>query len=210
MWILVAAVNALTAPLTAPNFCRECGSSSMSVRVPAGDERPRAVCDACGYVEYVNPKVVCGCVVMNRGRVLLAKRAIEPRKGFWGVPQGFMECGETTRQAAARETREETGVELEGDLDLLAVYNLPNQVQVLYEVCVEDVVHSTSTKESLEVRFFEVEKIPWDDLAFPTVAWALRFALDDRREGVVQEKTKVLQPSGDWAVIDNTKLRIGD
>lgn len=198
MWIL-----AVVTALSPPNFCRECGSASMRLRVPDGDERQRAVCDACGYVEYVNPKVVCGCVVKSRGRVLLAKRAIEPRRGYWGVPQGFMECGETTRQAAVRETREETGVELLGDLDLLAVYNLPNQVQVLYEVCVEDCVYSTSTKESLEVRLFDFDHIPWDNLAFPTVDWALRFALGERRG--VQERTKVLEPTGEWVVLDETK-----
>ena len=94
-----------------PNFCADCGSAAMVLKIPPGDERLRACCDHCGRIEYQNPKIVASCVVRcPQGKVLLAKRAIEPRRGTWGIPQGFMEHGETSLQAAAREVYEETGV----------------------------------------------------------------------------------------------------
>ena len=110
--------------------------------MPDGDERLRACCKSCGRIEYVNPKVVVACVVLtDDGRCLLAKRAIEPRLGTWGFPQGYMENGETSRAAAAREVLEETGAVVDPDaLRFCGVYNLPNHVQLVYEARVPGAV----------------------------------------------------------------------
>jgi len=191
----------------------------MAARVPENDERERAVCLSCGHVHYANPKVVCGCVVASRtGSVLMARRAIEPRAGYWGFPQGYMENGETTRECAAREVLEETGAVVDPDtMRLLALYNLPNQVQILYKATVSDDALADlpqTTKESSDVKLFTYDALPLDALAFPTVAWALDFAHDhddvfancDGTFGSstatrvqVQQRTKVYDPIlGEW------------
>jgi ADP-ribose pyrophosphatase YjhB (NUDIX family) len=179
-----------------PNFCADCGEASMKLKIPHGDERLRAVCDACGRIEYSNPKVVVSCVVWtDDDRCLLGKRAIEPRKGTWGIPQGFMEHGETTREAAAREVLEETGAIIT-DLSLRAVYNVPGSVQLLYEATVSgEAVQqqiARSTHESSEVTLFPLDAIPYDELCFPTVRWALEHCIALQKEGAtrVQQRTK--------------------
>lgn len=184
----------------------------MSWRVPSRDERERAVCDQCGYIHYVNPKVVCGCIVRSAsGQFLLARRAIEPMMGAWGFPQGFMECGETTRECAARETLEETGFVITdiSQLRLLSIYNLPNQVQILYHIDVDDpIVHAQKTKECFEITLFQYDDIPWDHLAFPTVEWALRHIAEDSENPttlprIIQQRSKVYDPATSaWLVAD--------
>lgn len=142
-------------------------------RIPEGDDRLRRVCDTCGFVDYVNPKIVVGSVVTHEGRVLLCRRAIEPRRGFWTLPAGFLEERETVEEGAAREALEEAEAQIaiEG---LLAVYSIPriSQVQLMFRARLI-APHVAPGPESLEVRLAEWSDIPWDDLAFPSVRWAL-------------------------------------
>ncbi len=142
--------------------------------IPAGDNRARLVCDACGYIQYDNPKVVVGAVAIWQDRILLCRRAIEPRTGYWTLPAGYLELNESTEDGAMREAREEAGAELRLN-GILAVYNIPriSQVQIIYraELLNDDVA---AGEESQEVGLFAEADIPWQDLAFPSVRWALR------------------------------------
>jgi len=150
--------------------------SGPSIRaVPHGDDRERLMCPDCGYVAYENPKVVVGSVVVAQdGRILLCRRAIEPRKGFWTLPAGYMELHETSEAGARREAWEEAcaRIEIEG---LLAVYDIPriSQVQLIFRA---RLVHPeiAAGPESAEVDLFSWDAIPWDDIAFPSVHWSLR------------------------------------
>lgn len=141
---------------------------------PAGDNRERHVCDDCGWIHYVNPRVVVGAVCTWEDRFLLCRRDIEPRRGFWTVPAGFMEEGESAEAATAREAREEANARLEIDA-LLGVYSIPriSQVQLMYRARLLD-PDVAACDETSEVRLARWEEIPWDDLAFPSVTWALR------------------------------------
>lgn len=154
-------------------FCMECGGA-LSNRVPPGDERHRFVCDSCGHIAYVNPKVVVGVLPVLKGKVLLLRRAIEPRRGTWTCPGGFLEIEETTEEGARREAREEVGIEV-GDLRLLGVYSRPQGgiVVVAYLASLDD-GQVRLGHEALETAFFAPHEVPWDDLAFPTTASALR------------------------------------
>jgi ADP-ribose pyrophosphatase YjhB (NUDIX family) len=142
--------------------------------IPEGDERERLVCADCGFVAYENPKPVVGAVVVDAGRVLLCRRAIAPRAGFWTLPAGYMEMGETVEEGAAREVWEEARarVTLEGVLALYSIARL-GQVQVLFRAHLAE-PGIAAGPESLEVRWFEWEEIPWAEIAFPSVHWALR------------------------------------
>ena len=141
--------------------------------IPEGDNLERLVCDTCGYIQYDNPKIVVGAVAGSRGRILLCRRAIEPRKGYWTVPAGYLELNESSEEGALREAREEANAELHLT-GLLAVYNIPriSQVQLIYRAVLvsED---GSAGEESEEVSLFRAEDIPWRDLAFPSVRWAL-------------------------------------
>lgn len=142
--------------------------------VPPGEDRERLVCPDCSYIAYENPKIIVGAVVTDgEGRFLLCRRAIEPRKGFWTLPAGFMELGETTEQGAAREAMEEAGARIAIDA-LLAIYNIPriSQVQMIYRATLSDPAIAAGP-ESLEVAMLTWGQIPWDELAFPSVVWAL-------------------------------------
>ena len=142
-------------------------------RVPDGDTHERDVCTTCGFINYVNPKIVTGSIVRHRGRILMCRRAIEPRIGFWTLPAGFMEVGETAEQAARREAMEEANAAIVIDR-LLAVYTIPRiaQVQIMYLAHLGEETFSAGP-ESLEVMLFGWDDMPWDDLAFPSVRWAL-------------------------------------
>ncbi len=146
---------------------------AFSSRVPAGDDRERNVCDHCGIVQYVNPKIVVGSVVHSEDRILLCRRAIEPRRGFWTLPAGYMEVQETAHDGARREAREEALADIT-ILALLAVYDIPriSQVQLMHRARLNDPAIGVGP-ESLEVGLFRWEDIPWDELAFPSVVWAL-------------------------------------
>lgn len=142
-------------------------------RTPEGEDRERLICGDCGYVAYENPKIVVGSVVVEAGRILLCRRAIEPRLGFWTLPAGYMELGETTEEGARREAWEEARARLELD-GILAIYSIARigQVQIIYKARLAE-PGIAAGPESLEVRFFTWEDIPWDEIAFPSVRWAL-------------------------------------
>lgn len=163
-------------------FCSVCGNE-VRVGVPRGDNRPRHLCDQCGTVHYHNPKVVAGCIAHWGDKVLMCRRAIEPRHGLWTVPAGFMENGETTYEGAMRETLEEANARVEVD-DLFVTVNLPhiNQVYMLFRARLLDLEFSPGD-ESLEVELMDEGQIPWDEMAFPTVTEALKLYFADRRQG---------------------------
>jgi len=142
-------------------------------RVPEGDDRERLVCPDCGFVNYENPKIVVGSVTLWGSRILLARRAIHPRRGYWTLPAGYLEQHESAEQGALREAWEEARARIEID-QLLAVYSIPriSQVQLIYRARLlsPDV---SAGEESLEVGLFEWDDIPWDEIAFPSVRWAL-------------------------------------
>ncbi|MDP6345134.1 MAG: NUDIX hydrolase [Alphaproteobacteria bacterium] len=142
--------------------------------VPDGDNRERHVCGDCGWIHYVNPKIVVGAVVIWEDKVLLCKRAIEPRLGYWTVPAGFMEEGESTADGAARESWEEARARIEIDA-LIGIYNIPriSQVHMMYRARLLGPDFGVG-EESLEVELVAWGDIPWSDLAFPSVVWALQ------------------------------------
>ena len=155
----------------------------FSLKVPEGDDRHRHVCDDCGWVHYVNPKIVVGAVCIWEQKILLCRRAIEPRKGFWTIPAGYLEERESTEHGAMREAREEAGADIELD-GLLGVYNIPriSQVQMIYRAKLRTPEISAGI-ESLEVGLYDWDEIPWGELAFPTVRWSL----DHYREVIGQD-----------------------
>ncbi|MEM9838640.1 MAG: NUDIX hydrolase [Pseudomonadota bacterium] len=151
-------------------------SQSFERRVPDGDDRERNICTRCGFIEYENPKIVTGSVATDdQGRILLCKRAIEPRLGFWTLPAGYMELNETVEQSACREAWEEARAELEID-QVLAIYSVPriSQVQVMFRARLLNPDTIDAGPESQDVMLVSWEDIPWTELAFPTVYWALR------------------------------------
>ncbi len=164
------------------NFCSHCGAK-LIVTVPAGDTHPRHVCPACGTVHYQNPKMIVGTIPEWEDRVLLCRRAIEPKHGLWTLPAGFMENGETTAQGAARETLEEANARVE-IAALYTLYNLPhiNQVYLMFRAKLLDLDFGPGM-ESLEVALFEEKDIPWEQLAFRTVEATLRAYFQDRKRG---------------------------
>jgi len=142
-------------------------------RVPEDDNLPRDICDHCDFIDYKNPKIVVGSVVRHEGKILLCRRSIEPRKGYWTIPAGYMELNETPEDGAKREAMEEANADLNLS-SLLAVYSVPrlSQVQLIYRARLNSPDFSAGP-ESLEVELFTWADIPWDDIAFPTVHWAL-------------------------------------
>jgi len=163
--------------------------------VPEGDNRERLVCPECSYIRYDNPKIVAGAVVLWQGRYLLCRRAINPRKGYWTIPAGYMELNETALDGAKREVLEEAEAEIIVD-GLLAIYNIPriSQVQLIYRAQLVEGKHGPGD-ESLETALFEWDDIPWDELAFPSVTWALNHHREVADEAVFQPRTN---PVGDW------------
>ena len=163
-------------------FCSTCGQA-VNLLVPPGDNRERFVCAHCGAIHYQNPRNVVGTIPVWEDKVLLCRRAIEPRYGFWTLPAGFMEMGETTAEAAVRETLEEAGARVEIQ-NLFSLLNVPrvDQVHLFYLARLID-TDVLAGDESLEVRLFDERDIPWDDIAFPTVGQTLHFFFADRRSG---------------------------
>jgi len=165
--------------------CRACGAPTV-YRTPDDDNRERAVCTACATIHYENPLNVVGTVPVWEGRVLLCLRNIEPRRGYWTLPAGFMELGETTGQGALRETLEEAGAEIELE-PLFTVLNVPHvsQLHLYYRArMLSDRVDPGP--ETIEARLFEESEIPWDELAFRTVRFTLERYFADRRTGRFQ------------------------
>ena len=165
------------------NFCSNCGTRVV-LKVPEGDLFPRHVCENCGTIHYQNPKLVVGSVPEYEGKILLCKRGIEPRLGFWTIPAGFMENDETLEAGAAREALEEARIDVEiGSLLLLANVTHARQVHVFFRSRMRTPDFGV-THESLEVKLVEEHAIPWDNLAFPSTEAALRHYLADRAAGV--------------------------
>jgi ADP-ribose pyrophosphatase YjhB (NUDIX family) len=162
-------------------FCPACGSPRVERVVPGGDRLVRDVCAACGTIHYQNPKVVVGCLPEWEDRVLLCRRAIEPRMGLWTLPAGFLENNETLVDGAMRETEEEAGARVAVG-DLYAVISLPqiSQIYMMFRARLLDLGFAPGT-ESLEVRLFEESEMPWESLAFRTIGRTLRNYFLDRR-----------------------------
>jgi ADP-ribose pyrophosphatase YjhB (NUDIX family) len=164
------------------NFCSHCGAK-VQLRVPPGDHLPRFVCEACGTIHYQNPRLVLGCVPEHEGRILLCRRAIEPRRGYWTVPAGFMENGETLQEAAARECHEEALARVEIGSLLSVVHVLhAEQVHVFFRAQLPRAEFGAGP-ESLEVALVTPQEIPWSDIAFRSTDFTLRRYLEDRAAG---------------------------
>jgi len=174
-------------------FCAQCGSL-VEQRIPEGDNLPRFVCGTCHTIHYQNPRVVVGCIVEWQNKVLLCRRAIEPRYGLWTVPAGFMENGETTDQGALRETQEEANARVEIG-PLYALYNIPHisQVYILYRAQLLDLGFHAGA-ETLEVRLFDENEIPWDQIAFATIRNTLKRYYSDRSNGEFKFHTGTIEP----------------
>lgn len=161
-------------------FCSTCGAQ-VTLKVPLGDNRPRAVCDGCGAIHYDNPKVVVGCLVVDGTSVLLCRRGIDPRSGFWTLPAGYLEKAETTEQGAVRETWEEARARVDID-SLYTIFDLPyiSQIYMFYRARLRD-GHFSAGEETVEARVFVERDIPWSELAFPVVERTLKHYFHDRQ-----------------------------
>ena len=169
-------------PITRIKHCTQCGAT-VSYQMPTTDNRMRAICDQCQHIHYDNPKLVVGCIPeWEDGRILLCRRAIQPKYGLWTLPAGFMENGETTAEAGQRETLEEANATVEV-LHLYSLCNLPhaNQVYLIFRAKLLNLNFSAGT-ESLEVELFTEQQIPWNELAFATIHLTLTQYFNDRRQ----------------------------
>ncbi|MBV1877215.1 MAG: NUDIX hydrolase [Pseudomonadales bacterium] len=167
-------------------FCSACGSAVSHI-VPDGDNRLRFVCNQCQLIHYQNPRIITGCLPVyvadkqTEATVLLCKRAIQPRKGWWTLPAGFLENGETTAAGAIRETQEEANANIKIQ-NLYSLYSLPHisQVYMFFRAQLLDLNFSPGI-ESLEVKLFKESEIPWDELAFPVISATLKYYFADRK-----------------------------
>ena len=161
-------------------YCSQCGEK-VSFKIPQDDNLPRYVCDSCDTIHYQNPKIVTGCIPVYQQKILLCKRAIEPRYGLWTLPAGFMENNETLPDAAIRETQEEAKAEV-SDLSLYTVYSIPHisQVYIIFRARMNEAKFAAGI-ESLQVELFDEEDIPWQQLAFPVIVKTLRQFFRDRK-----------------------------
>jgi ADP-ribose pyrophosphatase YjhB (NUDIX family) len=187
-------VGSIPSPGTnnAMKFCSNCGTPVV-LKVPDGDFLPRHVCDNCGAIHYENPKLVVGSVPEYEGRILICKRGIEPRLGFWTIPAGFMENDETLEAGAAREASEEACIDVEiGSLLLLANVTHARQVHVFFRSRMRT-PHFAVTHESLEVALVDERDIPWNELAFPSTEYALRRFVEDRAAGIDRHHVAEMQ-----------------
>lgn len=163
-------------------YCNHCGYKGV-YRIPEGDDRPRLICDNCHTVHYQNPKMVVGSIPVWKGRLLMCRRAIQPRYGKWTIPAGFLEIGETVEEGAIRETYEETGTKVK-IIKPYALYNLSfiGQVYLIFLGSLKDLNFQTG-HESLEVRLLEKHEISWEELAFPVIREVLQLYFKDASEG---------------------------
>ncbi|WP_300726461.1 NUDIX hydrolase [Pseudomonas sp.] len=177
-------------------FCSLCGHS-VSQRIPEDDSRLRYVCDHCQTIHYQNPNIVAGCLPTWGTQVLLCRRAIEPRKGYWTLPAGFMENGETVEQAAQRETLEEACAQVE-HLEIYTLIDVPhiNQVHIFYRARLQSPDFAAGI-ESLEVRLFDEADIPWSALAFRTVSRTLECFFADRQSDTYPVRSEAVAPLSD-------------
>ena len=163
-------------------YCPDCGSSKLEFKVPAGDNLKRHICSDCGAIHYTNPNMVVGALCVRDNKILMAKRNIHPRKGYWTLPAGFMENAETVKVGALRETFEETGSEAKVKMPY-TMFSLPhiNQIHFFYLADLLDENYGP-TSESIEVKLFDESEIPWDELAFPTVKKTLEYYIQDKKD----------------------------
>lgn len=163
-------------------YCNQCGELT-TLKIPHGDNLPRSICDSCGFIQYENPRVIVGCIPEWEDKVLLCKRAIEPRLGFWTLPAGFLENNETTQEGALRETKEESNASAT-IIDAFSLIDIPhiNQVYLLYRAKLNN-ANFSATFESSEVALFDEASIPWDDIAFAAIKKSLNRYFIDRRNG---------------------------
>lgn len=164
------------------NYCSNCGKT-VALRMPDGDNRLRHCCDHCGTIHYQNPRLVVGTIPVWEDKILLCRRAIEPRLGYWTLPAGFMENGETVGDGATRETSEEAGARIElGPMFTMIDVIHVHQVHVFFRATLRDIDFAPGT-ESLEVQLFDESEIPWQELAFRTVSLTLQRFFEDRKRG---------------------------
>ena len=164
-------------------YCSDCGSSKIEFKTPQGDNIKRYCCPDCNNVFYTNPNMIVGAICIRDNKILLAKRNIHPRKGLWTLPAGFMENAETLKVGALRETMEETMSEASVVMPY-TMFSLPhiNQVHLFYLADLLD-DNFGPTSESIEVKLFSENEIPWDEIAFPTVERTLKLYLEDVKTG---------------------------
>jgi len=163
-------------------YCNQCGSAVV-YKLPPNDTHYRYVCTSCETIHYQNPKIVTGCIPEWEGKVLLCRRAIEPRNGYWTLPAGFMELGETNYEAALRETAEEANARVAVN-ELYSVFNVlhVDQIYMMFRSQLLDLDFSPG-KESLDVKLFDESEIPWDEVAFTAIHQTLKFYFKDRQSG---------------------------
>jgi len=196
-------------------FCSHC-AAPLEERVPDGDDRPRMVCPSCGFIHYRNPQVVVGCLVERGDEVLLCRRAIEPGRGLWTIPAGYLEMGEGMIEGARRETMEEAGA----DVEIVAPHSyldLPHigQTHAVFRARLLSGSIAAGS-ESLEVAFVAAANIPWDELAFPAVWFSLRLRLEDRARGACVHSARLawdgtgsrFDPGG-YSLVDHLRLPLG-
>jgi ADP-ribose/FAD diphosphatase len=189
--------------------CGQCGSRNEKV-IPEGEDRHRDVCPDCGNIYYDNPKSVVGCLIHQNDKILLCRRAIEPSYGRWTVPAGYQELAESAAEGARRETREEAhaDVEILGPHAYLDLPHIGQQYQLFHARLVEQSFRAG--EESLEVRWFDLTAIPWSQLAFPVVHYALQLFVEDRRQGRTQIHIASLAWSGEGSRFDPVNYRLQD
>ncbi len=174
------------------NFCQHCGSNQISWEIPKGDHKPRHICLKCEVIFYENPRIIAGCLATHKGKILLCKRAIEPRRGYWTLPAGFLENGETIQQGAERETWEEAEARVKPE-GLYTIFNLIhiNQVYMFYRGQLIDGQYGAGC-ETLEAKLFSPDEIPWEDLAFPTIYQTLKFFIGDLKTGQFPQRIETI------------------
>jgi ADP-ribose pyrophosphatase YjhB (NUDIX family) len=169
--------------MACPRFCPQCGTPGLSQGVPAGDTHERLHCGGCGYIHYVNPKIITGCIIEAEGKYLLCQRAIPPRPGTWTLPAGFMESGETTEQGALREVWEESGVRAE-ILSPYSVFSVPriSEVYIIFRARVLEITDQFGP-ETLARQFFAPQDIPWDSIYYPAIRQILERYIEECATG---------------------------
>lgn len=163
-------------------YCLTCGYPTEQ-KIPTGDSRPRLVCNNCGHIHYENPKLICGCILTHQNKILLCRRAITPRYGYWTLPAGFMELGETMAEGGNRECWEEAQASGE-DLQLYCLYDIPSigQIHAIFLGKLKDGAFGVG-EESLECALFDEQEIPWNHLAFENITKTLQIYFNDRKAG---------------------------
>jgi ADP-ribose/FAD diphosphatase len=194
-------------------FCSQCGAKTER-RVPNGEDRERDVCTSCGVIHYQNPRMIVGCIIEHEGSLLLCKRAIEPRRGYWTIPAGFMEIGETAPAGAARESYEEATARVR----ILAPYVHFDvvhiaQAYIVYRAQLLDAGEAAlfaPGEESLEVKLVRPDEIPWSELAFGAVYYALKLYVEDIASGQFRTHLgSISRDSGKFVLSEHIALPVG-